>query len=78
MQVEKVAGGYAVSGKTSLIDDILKELGLEDAKPAVLPETKNEVNAENDQVWRVAAPTFNAELDFKLGHVGADGEGPEE
>ncbi|CAK0808134.1 unnamed protein product [Prorocentrum cordatum] len=43
-------GGYAFSGKTSLIDDILKELGLEAAKPSVLPETKNEVHVKSDEV----------------------------
>eukprot|EP00959_Pyramimonas_sp_CCMP1952_P265477 5551135-Pyramimonas_sp.AAC.1 len=47
-QVEKVEGGYAISGKTSLIDDMLKELGLDSAKPAALPETKNEVNMGGD------------------------------
>eukprot|EP00959_Pyramimonas_sp_CCMP1952_P422181 8844094-Pyramimonas_sp.AAC.1 len=31
-QVEKVEGGCAINGKTSLIDDILKELALENAR----------------------------------------------
>ncbi|CAK0811925.1 unnamed protein product, partial [Prorocentrum cordatum] len=55
VQVEHVEGGCAISGKTSLIYDVLKELGLDSAGPAVLRETKNEVNVENDVVKRGAA-----------------------
>ncbi|CAK0901824.1 unnamed protein product, partial [Prorocentrum cordatum] len=55
MQVEKVEDGYTIGGKTSLIDDVLKELGLESAKLAVLPETKNEVNMKHDEVKLDAA-----------------------
>ncbi|CAK0891481.1 unnamed protein product, partial [Prorocentrum cordatum] len=50
MQVEKVEGGYTTSGKTSLIDDILKELGLETAKPSTLPKTTSEMHAKGDEV----------------------------
>ncbi|CAK0797452.1 unnamed protein product [Prorocentrum cordatum] len=50
MQVGKVEGGYTISGKTSLIDDILKELGLDTAKPSVLFETKNEMRMKNDEL----------------------------
>ncbi|CAK0855038.1 unnamed protein product [Prorocentrum cordatum] len=50
-QVEKAEDGYTISGKTSLTDDILKELGLETAKPSVLPETKDEVHMKSDEVY---------------------------
>eukprot|EP00959_Pyramimonas_sp_CCMP1952_P440398 9220692-Pyramimonas_sp.AAC.1 len=50
VQVEKVEGGCASSGMSSLIDDILKELGLERAKPSMLPETKNDMHMESDEV----------------------------
>eukprot|EP00959_Pyramimonas_sp_CCMP1952_P030789 645477-Pyramimonas_sp.AAC.1 len=50
MQVAKVESGSAISGETSLADDALKELGLETAKPSVLPETKNEVRMKSDEV----------------------------
>eukprot|EP00959_Pyramimonas_sp_CCMP1952_P223697 4677451-Pyramimonas_sp.AAC.1 len=50
MHAEKVEGGYTISGKTSLIDDILKELGLETAKRSVLPVTKNEVHMKGGAV----------------------------
>eukprot|EP00959_Pyramimonas_sp_CCMP1952_P259845 5432722-Pyramimonas_sp.AAC.1 len=49
-QVEKVEGRYTISGNTSLIDDILKELGLETAKPSVLPETNNKADMKGDEV----------------------------
>eukprot|EP00959_Pyramimonas_sp_CCMP1952_P062781 1312622-Pyramimonas_sp.AAC.1 len=50
MQVEKVERGCAISGKTTMIDDILNELRLETAKPSVLPETNNEVHMKSDEV----------------------------
>ncbi|CAK0789597.1 unnamed protein product, partial [Prorocentrum cordatum] len=45
----KLSNSYAISGKTSLTDDVLKELGLETAKPSVLPETTNEMHMKSDE-----------------------------
>ena len=48
MQIRKIEGGYTIKGKTSLIEDVLVELGLETAKPSLVPETKNEIRQKDD------------------------------
>jgi hypothetical protein len=48
MNIRKIEGGYALKGKTSLIDDVLEELGLQDAKSSVIPQTKTDGKQAND------------------------------
>ena len=48
LTVSEVKGGYVIGGNTSLNDDVLLELGLDNAKPSQLPETKNEIIQKDD------------------------------
>ena len=49
MGIRKIPGGYALKGKTSLIHDVLCELGLQEAKPPVVPQTTSEAKQVGDE-----------------------------
>jgi len=49
MNVRKIPNGYAVQPKDSLVTDVLVELGLQDAKPSLLPASKEEKAQVGDE-----------------------------
>ena len=48
MGIRKIPGGYALKGKTSLIEDVLCELGLQEANPTRVPQTSSENKQADD------------------------------
>ena len=49
MRVRRIEGGFTIKGKDSMVDDILQDLGLEDAKATIVPETKVETKSKDDE-----------------------------
>ena len=49
MRVRRVDGGFTIKGKDSLLDDILVDLGLTNAKESIVPETKVETKQKDDE-----------------------------
>jgi hypothetical protein len=49
MNIRKIEGGWALKGKTSLIDDVLEDLGLQEAKASVIPQTKSDGKQKDDK-----------------------------
>ena len=48
MGIRKIPGGYALKGKTSLVEDVLCELSLQEANPTGVPQTKSENKQAGD------------------------------
>ena len=48
MGIRKIPGGYPLKGKTSLVKDVLCKLGLQEANPTGVPQTKSENKQAGD------------------------------